>query len=116
MEDPMHQDSTLQNPDPCDCAPCTFIRVMADHLPRLPQDLYEMSDALALVLLSPEAREAFKPVIRQFDGMGRRGRKETAKVIEQMDATQRSLAILLLNPETRDALRSMVRAADLGRI
>ena len=75
-----------------------------------------MGDALSIVLLNPEAREAFKPILRMFDSMGLPGRKRTARALAQMDATQRSLAILLLHYETRDALKSMVRAADRGDV
>lgn len=112
----MHHNTTSQDPDPCTCPPCTFINILARMVPELPQDLDEMGDALAIALLSPEARDAFKIVLRQFDGMGRRGRKQAVRALAEMDATQRSLAVLLLDFETRDALKSMVRAAERGDV
>ena len=113
----MPQDSTTaQDPNPCTCAPCTFLQVMARQLPELPQDLDAMGNALGIVLLSPEAREAFKPVLRMFDSMGRPGRKRIARTLAEMDATQRSLAIILLDFETRDALKAMIRASDRGDV
>ena len=111
----MPDDSTTAQ-DPCTCEVCSFIRVMATHLPKLPQDLDGMVDGISLVLLNPEAREAFKPVLRQFDGIGRLGRKRTARALAEMDATERALATLLLDYEARDALKAMVRAADRGDV
>ena len=112
----MQHDSTPQDSAPCTCEVCQFIQVMAKHVSELPQDLDGMGDSLALVLLSPEARESFKPVLRRFDSMGRSGRRQTARVLAEMDETQRSLATILLDPEARDALKSMVRAADRGDV
>ena len=111
-----HDSTTAQDPAPCTCEPCTFLQVMARKIPVLPQDLDAMGHALGIVLLSPEAREAFKPLLRKFDSMGRPGRKRIARALAEMDATQRSLAIVLLDFETRDALKSMVRAADRGDV
>ena len=111
----MPDDSTTHQ-DPCACEVCTFIRVMAARLPKLPEEPADMADALSLALLNPEVREAFKPVLRRFDGMGRPGRKQTARALAEMDDTQRALATLLLDYETRDALKAMVRAADRGDV
>ena len=108
--------TTTQDPNPCTCAVCAFTQVMARHLPALPQEVEGMADALSVVLLNAEVRVAFKPVLRMFDGMGRPGRKRTARALAEMDGTQRSLAIVLLDHETRDALKSMVRAADRGDV
>ena len=111
----MSDDSTTPQ-EPCTCEVCRFIRVMASRLPKLPEDPDDMADALSLVLLNPEVREAFKPVLRLFDGIGRPGRKRTARALAEMDATERALASLLLDYEIRDALKAMVRAADRGDV
>ena len=112
----MPQDSTTRDPTPCTCDVCTLIQLMDGRLPELPQDPEAMATALSLLLLSPEIREAFKPVLRMFDSLGRPGRKRTARALAEMDATERSLATLLLDFEIRDSLKAMVRAADRGDV
>ena len=111
----MTDDSTTRQ-DPCACEVCRFIRVMASRLPQLPEDPADMADALSLVLLNPEVRGAFKPVLRLFDGIGRSGRKRAARALAEMDPTERALATLLLDYEIRDALKAMVRAAERGDV
>ena len=110
----MPEKSTTPQDPPCTCEPCTFLGVMARYVPVMPEDLDGMGDALGLVLMSPEAREAFKPVIQMFEGMGRIGRKRAARALAEMDATQRALATLLLEPAIREDLKAVVRAADRG--
>ena len=108
----MPQDSTTRDSTLCTCDICVFIRLMDGRLPELPKDPEAMANALSVLLLSPEVREAFKRVLRQFDGMGRPGRKQ----LSEMDVTEFSLATILLNSESRNALKSMVRAADRGDV
>ena len=112
-----HDFTTPQDPAPCTCTNevCTFMRVMARHIPELPQDLEEMTGALTIMHLIPEAREALQAVIHQFDGMSEHVRRLTVLLLDDMDPPDRALATLMLHDGIRGTFKSMARKAELGR-
>lgn len=94
------------------CVPCSLFHRMMDHIPELPPDPAEYTEALTALVANSESRAGLIRVLDDCDGMNESCVATAWLMLPHLGSGDRRTLIMVLSPETRRQAREMVAAAE----